>query len=316
MTLGLSLLCSALLCCSSETCGDNSYEDLRHPNAAWDSKERLKFRLMLETYCDDSSAVTLLQRHGLFSVTTKLKTAATSDLPLSAGVSTVAEASPESTAVKAGSNKVPGWPFPHDFRDPNSAWDASEKLKFLLVYAWCCTCIVVAVGLRDVFHNALASALRVLKKPSQDRQLREIVEQKLSQIRGPKPQYPSEKLVSDLFLEQARRRPEAAALVVPPAETESGASRVVTYFQLAKAVQQLAQQLAQLGLGPGCVVALSFSRSCAQVVAVFGVLEAGAGFLPMDALAPEERKRVLLADSGASALLADFFDPADRKSVV
>jgi amino acid adenylation domain-containing protein/non-ribosomal peptide synthase protein (TIGR01720 family) len=101
--------------------------------------------------------------------------------------------------------------------------------------------------------------------------------------------------VHELFAEQAARTPGAVAVV-------AGDERL-TYAELDRRSARLANHLRRRGAGPEVPVALLLDRSAAMVVAVLGVLRAGAAYLPLDPHHPRERLRGLLAEAGAPLLL-------------
>jgi amino acid adenylation domain-containing protein len=109
-------------------------------------------------------------------------------------------------------------------------------------------------------------------------------------------QFPREKSVVDFFREQARRQPDAPAACSP--------TRSLTYGELDRQSNRVAQRLLREGLRPEATVALLFERSCAYIVAVLGVLKAGGAFVPLDPAAPDERLSFLLNDCGARCCLA------------
>lgn len=98
-----------------------------------------------------------------------------------------------------------------------------------------------------------------------------------------------------LFALQAARTPAAAALVEP--------GREWSYSQTLRRANGIAQALRALNIGPGAYVAVLSDRSADAVVAVLGVLIAGAAYLPLDPASPDERLQFLLHDAGAAALL-------------
>ena len=97
-----------------------------------------------------------------------------------------------------------------------------------------------------------------------------------------------------LFEEQVVRSPEAVALVF---EEES-----LSYAQLNARANQLAHELIGRGIGPEDLVALALPRSLEMVVALLGILKAGAAYLPLDPEYPVERLAFMLED-GAPKLL-------------
>ncbi|HEV7515615.1 MAG TPA: AMP-binding protein, partial [Thermoanaerobaculia bacterium] len=99
-----------------------------------------------------------------------------------------------------------------------------------------------------------------------------------------------------LLLErQARRTPAAPAVRCEGEE--------LTYGELHRRANRLAHRLIALGVGPETVVATAVERSLTMVVALVAILKAGGAYLPLDPDYPEERLRLMLADSGASVLL-------------
>lgn len=118
---------------------------------------------------------------------------------------------------------------------------------------------------------------------------------------GPKPQYPSDRRVIELFDDQVKNNPSAIALVVPDA---GRSSKEISYKELGAYVDEVSECLVSLGISCDAVVGLMMDRCVAQVIAVFGTLKAGAAFLPIDNDAPLARKTFLLHESEAAALIA------------
>ncbi len=95
---------------------------------------------------------------------------------------------------------------------------------------------------------------------------------------------------------QASRTPDATALV--------DADREWTYAQTLRRAAGIAHALRMQDLGLGAYVAVLSDRSADAVVAVLGVLFAGAAYVPLDPTNPDERLQFLLRDAGVGALLA------------
>ncbi len=102
-------------------------------------------------------------------------------------------------------------------------------------------------------------------------------------------------LVHELFDEQARRTPDAPALL-------SG-GETVTYAALAARSWRLAHRLRALGAGPEVVAGVCAERSPELVTALLAVLGAGGAYLPLDPAAPRERRLGMLRETGAPVLL-------------
>jgi amino acid adenylation domain-containing protein len=99
----------------------------------------------------------------------------------------------------------------------------------------------------------------------------------------------------DLFLQQAERTPEAAALVTP--------GERITYGELARRAQRLAHRLRALGVGPEVRVGVFAERTAEMLAALLGTLVAGGAYVPLDPEYPQERLAFLLQDSAAPIVL-------------
>jgi amino acid adenylation domain-containing protein len=99
----------------------------------------------------------------------------------------------------------------------------------------------------------------------------------------------------ELFAEQAARSPEAIAVV---SEHER-----ITYGELDRRSNQLARDLAGVGVGEGALVAICLERSVDLLVAMLGVLRTGAAYVPIEPTYPPQRQALLLADARAPALI-------------
>ncbi|MBF9134910.1 amino acid adenylation domain-containing protein, partial [Plantactinospora sp. S1510] len=103
--------------------------------------------------------------------------------------------------------------------------------------------------------------------------------------------------IVELFEERVAAVPNARAVVADGV--------ALTYAQLDARVNQLARYLRGLGAGPESVVAVTVERGVESIVALLGVLKAGAAYLPVDPRYPIDRVAFMLAEGGAMALLAE-----------
>ncbi|GII94614.1 non-ribosomal peptide synthetase [Sinosporangium siamense] len=92
---------------------------------------------------------------------------------------------------------------------------------------------------------------------------------------------------------------EAAAATSPEATALICGAYEVTYAELARRVRELAGRLVSLGAGRGEFVGVAVPRSVDMVVAMLGVMAAGAAYVPLDLGHPADRLAFMLADCGA-----------------
>ena len=101
--------------------------------------------------------------------------------------------------------------------------------------------------------------------------------------------------IPEVFGAVAARSPDSIALRF--------GTQAMDYATLAARSDALAADLAVRGIGPGDLVGISSQRSLALMVAVLGVLKAGAGYVPFDAALPAERLAFMAQDTGIKILL-------------
>ena len=101
--------------------------------------------------------------------------------------------------------------------------------------------------------------------------------------------------IAGLFAEQVARTPDAAAF---SCEGES-----LSYAELERRSNRLANYLRSLGVGPEVIVGLCMDRSLEQSVALLGVVKAGGVYLPLDPAYPRERLEYILGDARAAVLI-------------
>jgi nonribosomal peptide synthetase DhbF len=142
----------------------------------------------------------------------------------------------------------------------------------------------------DFYVRVLAAALHTpdaplyqlpVLQPSERQQL-------LAGYNGEQHSYSESTLVA-LFEEQAARTPDRIAL------TCGGQHR--SYRELNDRANQLAHHLITMGAGPEVVVGICLERSLEMIVALLGVLKAGAAYLPIDPEYPDARIQSMVADT-------------------
>ncbi|MFF1920156.1 amino acid adenylation domain-containing protein [Streptomyces sp. NPDC058221] len=96
--------------------------------------------------------------------------------------------------------------------------------------------------------------------------------------------------LADLLERRVERSPGNTVLV--------SSGETLSYDQLNRRANRLAQLLAARGAGPEQLVALALPRSIEMVVAILAVAKTGAGFLPIDPGYPADRVAFMVADAG------------------
>lgn len=108
--------------------------------------------------------------------------------------------------------------------------------------------------------------------------------------------YPTNKCVHQLFEEQARRTPDAAAVVFQDEQ--------LNYRELNQKANSIARKLQEFDIGPDCLVGLCVERSVEMVAGIFGILKTGAAYVPLDPSYPVDRLKLMLDDSGATVIVS------------
>jgi amino acid adenylation domain-containing protein len=107
----------------------------------------------------------------------------------------------------------------------------------------------------------------------------------------------------DHFVEAARRWPDNTAVVNP-------GRGAITYRELAILSDRLRDRLVALGVRPGDRVGIYLRKSIDAVAAIYGILKAGAAYVPVDPGAPPARSAYILKNCAVRALIVESrFEP-------
>ncbi|MCF5655210.1 amino acid adenylation domain-containing protein [Pseudomonas poae] len=107
--------------------------------------------------------------------------------------------------------------------------------------------------------------------------------------------FSSQRLVHQLVADRAQETPDAVAVKF--------ADEQLTYGELDRRANRLAQALIARGVGPEVRVAIAMPRSAEIMVAFLAVMKAGGAYVPLDIEYPRDRLLYMLQDSRSRLLL-------------
>jgi tyrocidine synthetase-3 len=108
--------------------------------------------------------------------------------------------------------------------------------------------------------------------------------------------YPRDKSIVTLFAEQAASTPDKVAVAFE--------DTVLTYQQLHEQTDKLAAYLRnEAGVLPGDCVGMLLDRSEKVIIAILGILKAGAAYVPIEVEYPRARQEFIVADTGIQVLI-------------
>nr|QEO73849.1 condensation domain-containing protein [uncultured bacterium] len=104
-------------------------------------------------------------------------------------------------------------------------------------------------------------------------------------------------LVHQVLEQRVAATPDAVAVVA--------ADATLTYRELDQLAERFARQLRRLGVAPDEPVGIHLGRSSLLMVALLGILKAGAAYLPLDPSYPRDRLAFMVGDAGVRLIVAD-----------
>lgn len=115
--------------------------------------------------------------------------------------------------------------------------------------------------------------------------------------RGKKADFPLHQCLHVLFEKQVEKTPDAIAVELDDEQ--------LTYRELSQRSNQLAQVLIENRCQTGDFVGLILEQSVEMLVGIYGILKAGAAYVPIDPRNPEERIRFTLEDAGCQLIVTE-----------
>lgn len=107
--------------------------------------------------------------------------------------------------------------------------------------------------------------------------------------------YPGDQCYHQLFEAQVRQTPDAVAVI-------AGKTKL-SYAELDRKANQLANYLRAHGAGPEKLIGVFLARTADMVIALLGIMKAGAAYVPLDPAFPKDRLEYMAGDAQLSHLL-------------
>jgi amino acid adenylation domain-containing protein len=116
--------------------------------------------------------------------------------------------------------------------------------------------------------------------------------------------YPNDKTLHGLFVQQVEKTPNQVALSGTPRAGFNACGEVrLSYGELNGQAGRLACLLKKKGVQSDTIVGIMIERSVEMMVGILGILKAGGAYLPIAAESPQDRSDFMLKDSSAGILL-------------
>ncbi len=160
-------------------------------------------------------------------------------------------------------------------------------------------CLLISI-IRDI-----SSRISLLQLLTANERHQVLYEWNKTEVRFPNPM-----CLDELIEFQCKETPEAIAV-----EFENSQ---LTYGQLNERSNRIAALLDGISTGPGSVIALCMERSLDLVIALFGILKAGAAYLPLDTEHPKPQLEFMIATAKPAAILVQrqFLDLFTQSSQI
>ena len=102
---------------------------------------------------------------------------------------------------------------------------------------------------------------------------------------------------------------EAAVVASPDRPAIFVSDQVYSYDDLNRDANRLAHALIERNIGSGSIVALMLQRSYSMMVCIYGILKAGAAYLPLDPECPSARLVKIMEDSSTTLVVTEHKRP-------
>ncbi|RBL90546.1 non-ribosomal peptide synthetase [Chitinophaga flava] len=178
-------------------------------------------------------------------------------------------------------------------------WSISVQPYGTIVELEYCVDLFTERTIRKMLDHYVALLRSIVRNPalriSDLNMIGKAEEELLLSFNGMTVPYPADKTVVELFESQVAATPDAIAV--------SFNGQLLTYCSLSERANQVAHYLLAEGIKPGDKVGLLSYRSLDMIVAIWGILKAGAAYVPFHIGYPADRIRMMIQDAGITKVL-------------
>lgn len=146
------------------------------------------------------------------------------------------------------------------------------------------------------FKTILKGMVEIPERPVQMLPMLDLQEMRvLEEWRGEGKHFAVKGTLTERFEFRAKRLPDAIAVRL--------GRQSISYIELDRRANQLAQRLVRKGVKPADLIGLCIGRSLELIIGIIGILKVGAAYVPLDPTYPVERLSLMMEDSGLSTLI-------------
>ncbi|HLP44610.1 MAG TPA: AMP-binding protein, partial [Candidatus Kapabacteria bacterium] len=218
--------------------------------------------------------------------------------------------------------KIPGLELaPYQFENKTSKFDLSltsveieEKLLFIFHYSTKLFKEETIKRFIVYFKNIIDSV--ILDKDRKISDFEIITEEEkrriLTEFNDTRADYPKNKTIEQLFVEQVSQKGDHIAIV----EGGNGEEEKIhlSYRELNNRSNHIANRLRSRHVKPGTIIGIMAEPSLEMVIGIMGIIKAGGVFLPIEPESPVDRVNNILDDSNTGILLAQAYLPVALKT--
>lgn len=173
----------------------------------------------------------------------------------------------------------------------------SDTLEFRLIYGNNCIGEVIAGNMLENLKTIITSFIKPEINRLPDVEVISEIEKRniLTRSKGDTGFLSEKYCLQELFEIQAEKTPSKTAVIFKDQE--------LTYYQLERKANQLANYLIRQGIERESLVGVLFDKSLEMIIAVLGILKSGGAYVPIEPSIPLNRLNFMMEDAGVKTLI-------------